>query len=255
MNRRFLSAEWRYLVMLNYEVEPSVLRPFVPGGTELDTWNGMTFLSVVGFRFLHTRVLGMPIPFHRNFEEINLRFYVRRHVAGEWRRGVVFVKEIVPRWAIAAVARWVYNENYVAVPMESKIRLPDPAHGQSGVVEYGWGRRPARNALRAEFAGAPFLPAVGSQEEFITEHYWGYVLQRNGGVLEYGVEHPQWRVWRTTAARLECDVASCYGKHFCEALGREPGSAFVAEGSPVTVFRGDRLETSRRHQPALESRP
>ncbi len=241
MNRRFLSAEWRHLVMLNYEVDPGTLRSLVPAGTELDFWNGTTYLSLVGFRFLRTRLLGIPVPFHRNFEEVNLRFYVRRHVGGEWRRGVVFVKEVVPKWAIAAVARWVYNENYVACPMDSQVRLPDPARDPRGVVEYGWGKRPTRNAIRAEFAGPPGYPATGSQEEFITEHYWGYVPQRRGTVLEYGVQHPQWRVWRASAARLECDVEGCYGRRFCEALEREPHSAFVAEGSAVTVFRGDRL--------------
>jgi uncharacterized protein YqjF (DUF2071 family) len=236
--KRFLTAEWRYLAMLNYEIDPDVLRPLVPEGTELDAWNGTTFVSLVGFRFLRTRLLGLPVPFHRNFEEVNLRFYVRRRVGGEWRRGVVFVKEVVPQWAIAAVARWVYNENYVACPMDSQVQLPDPARGLGGFVEYGWGRHPGRNALRVDFAGSPSYPVAGSHEEFIAEHYWGYVVQRRGTVLEYEVQHPPWRVWRATTARLECDVASCYGRPFGAALGQEPSSAFVAEGSAVTVFRG-----------------
>src|SRR5437588_7272059 len=123
--RRFLSAEWRYLLMLNYEIDPAILRPRVPAGTELDLWKGRAYVSMVGFRFLNTRVRGWAIPFHVNFEEINLRFYVRRQAADGWRRGVAFVKEIVPRWAIAAVARWVYNENYVARRMRSRLRLPE----------------------------------------------------------------------------------------------------------------------------------
>jgi uncharacterized protein YqjF (DUF2071 family) len=241
MKRRFLSAQWRHLLMLNYEVEPAVLLPLLPGGTELDVWNGKTFLSLVGFLFLRTRVLGIPIPFHRDFEEVNLRFYVRRRSSEGWRRGVVFVKEIVPRAAIALVARWIYNENYVACPMSSRVQLPDPARGVGGLVEYSWGRGAARNAIRAEFEGAPSEPAPGSEEEFITEHYWGYALQRDGAALEYGVEHPRWRVWRASSARLDCDVEVCYGRQYCQALARQPSSAFVAEGSAVTVFRGERL--------------
>src|SRR5262245_20887686 len=112
-NRDFLTADWRYLVMINYEVDPEILHPYIPGGTELDQWQGRTFVSVVGFLFLRTRVLGLTIPFHHNFEEVNLRFYVRRRAIEGWRRGVVFIREIVPRWAIAAVAREFYNENYV----------------------------------------------------------------------------------------------------------------------------------------------
>jgi len=134
----FLSAEWRYLAMVNYEIEPAVLMPFVPKGTELDSWNGKTFVSMVGFLFLNTRVVGLSIPFHQNFEEINLRFYVRRKGADGWRRGVVFIKEVVPRVAIAVTARWLYNENYVALPTGNEIlRSPDnSAHVES--VKYFW---------------------------------------------------------------------------------------------------------------------
>src|SRR5205823_7666414 len=117
----FLAAEWRNLVLLNYEIDPAVLRPLIPVRTELDPYQGRHYVSLVGFLFLKTRVLGLPIPFHRNFEEINLRFYVRHQAADGWRRGVVFVREIVPRWAIAFVARGLYNEQYVAHPMHSRI--------------------------------------------------------------------------------------------------------------------------------------
>jgi uncharacterized protein YqjF (DUF2071 family) len=121
--RIFLTAEWRYLAMLNYEVDPAVLARRVPFGTELDTLNGKTFVSIIGFLFLKTRFLEIPVPLHQVFEEVNLRFYVRRRAEEGWRRGVVFVKEIVPRWAIAAVARRCYEENYVAMPMRHQIEL------------------------------------------------------------------------------------------------------------------------------------
>jgi len=242
MGRRFLSAEWRNLVMLNYEVDPSVLRSRVPNGTELDAWGGRYFVSVVGFLFLHTRVLGLPIPFHRHFEEINLRFYVRREAKDGWRRGVVFVKEIVPRAVIAAVARWVYNENYVACPMRSRVQLPDGARGIAGSVEYSWTSRSRRNAIGAEFHGVPRFPASGSEEEFITKHSWGYVPQRDGSTLEYQVKHPQWRVWRASAAKLDCDVRGFYGEQYQQVLYDLPSSAFVAEGSAIEVFKGEIMQ-------------
>jgi uncharacterized protein YqjF (DUF2071 family) len=239
MKRRFLSASWRHLVMLNYEIDPAILRPLVPRGTELDAWQGRTFVSVVGFLFLDTRLLGLPVPFHRNFEEVNLRFYVRHQAAEGWRRGVAFIKEIVPRWAIAAVARWVYNENYVACPMRSCLRLPDPTAETGGAVEYGWRSQGRDHKVRATFMGAPQLPAPGSEEEFIAEHYWGYVAQRDRSTLEYGVEHPPWRVWRASSASLEGDMGRFYGPPYGEVLTRPPSSAFVAEGSPVVVFKGE----------------
>ena len=97
----FLTADWRYLAMLNYVVDPRLIGPLVPPGTEIDYEDGQTFLSIVGFLFLDTRLLGLPIPLHRNFEEVNLRFYVRKKSADTWRRGVVFIRELVPRRAIA----------------------------------------------------------------------------------------------------------------------------------------------------------
>lgn len=240
MPRRFLRAEWRHLVMLNYKIDPEVLRPLVPHGTELDTWNGQCLASMVGFRFLRTRVLGVPIPFHRNFDEVNLRYYVRRHGPDGWRRGVVFVKEIVPRWAIAFVARWVYNENYVALPMKSTLEVP--AESGPGRMEFAWKSGGQWSRLSANVAGQPTSLVAGSEEEFITEHYWGYVPQRDGSSLEYRVEHPPWRVWRATASSFDCDVATMYGPQFVSAFAKPPSSAFVAEGSEVAVYRGEGID-------------
>lgn len=236
---QFLSAQWRHLVMLNYEVDPEVLRPRVPFGTEIDFYNGKTYLSVVGFLFLKTLVYGIPIPFHRNFEEVNLRFYVRRKDGDGWRRGVVFVKEVVPRWAIAAVARWLYNENYVCCPMTSQIQLPIPPGAPQGSVEYRWQSGSTWNRVSAGIEGTPAPCTPGSEEEFITEHYWGYARQRNGSTMEYRVEHPPWRVWRATTSTLGCDVASFYGPEYASALSQSPTSAFVADGSDIAVYRGE----------------
>src|SRR6476620_1797845 len=121
----FLTAEWRALAMLNYHVDPGVLHPLVPRGTELDTFAGQTFVSLVGFLFANTRVLGMPIPAHRTFEEVNLRFYVRRRVGSETRRAVTFIKELVPRPLIAKLARLAYNEPYRSAPMRHTFERVD----------------------------------------------------------------------------------------------------------------------------------
>jgi len=219
--------------MLSWDADPAVLRPYLPAGTELDDWNGRILASVVGFRFLRTRVLGMPVPLHQAFEEVNLRFYVRRRGPEGWRRGVVFVREIVPRAAVAAVARLVYNEPYVVRPMRSRLG--------PGAVEYGWRQEGRWCAVRARTAGEPRPVAPGSQEEFVTEHYWGYTRQRDGGTVEYRVEHPSWGVWPASDAALDCDPATAYGPAFAAMLASPPASAFVADGSAVTVRRGVRI--------------
>jgi uncharacterized protein len=237
----FLTAEWRDLAMLNYEVDPDVLTRRTPSGTELDTWDGRSFVSVVGFRFLATRVLRMAVPLHRNFEELNLRFYVRRKASDGWRRGVVFVKEVVPHRAIAWLARAVYNENYVALPMRHEITPsgPHPSSPRRAVYEWFYEQRWHRVAL--DYAGEPYVPAEDSHEAFITEHYWGYARQRDGGTVEYRVEHPRWPIWRAGVATLDCDVARFYGPEFQESLSGTPSSAFIAQGSKITVRRGLRL--------------
>ena len=237
---KFLTAEWRHLAMLNYEIDPAYLLSFVPDGTELDSWNGKTFISVVGFLFVNTKMRGVAIPFHTDFEEVNLRFYVRRLGDEGWRRGVVFIKEIVPKPAIAAVARLVYNENYIALPMRHVITAASfspPALG----VEYSWRFKNRWNCLQVKTKGSLQPIAAGSEEEFITEHYWGYARQKDGGCMEYQVEHPPWRVWQVSDCVLDCDAAGLYGETFAESLQGTPSSAFLAEGSPVVVRQGVKL--------------
>jgi uncharacterized protein YqjF (DUF2071 family) len=238
---KFLSAEWRYLAMLNYEIDPAVLQPYVPRGVELDSWQGKTFASMVGFLFLNTRVLGLPVPFHTDFEEVNLRFYGRRRGEEGWRRGVVFIKEIVPKRAIATVARMFYNENYVAMPMRHIIEEAATPTGTQLTVGYDWRFGDTWHKLWVKTQGDPQPLVAGSEEEFITEHYWGYAAQKDGGCVEYRVEHPPWRVWSVAECEFTCDVARLYGPSFGEALQARPSSAFLAEGSPVAVRRGVRI--------------
>lgn len=221
--------------MLNYAIDPSFLVPLVPDGTELDQFDGRTYVSVVGFRFLHTRVRGLWIPFHSDFDEVNLRFYVRRTVAGEVRRGVVFVREIVPRYAIAKVAQWVYGERYISLPMRHRIAGPTSEGGRVS-VEYGWRIGTRWNTIQMEVEGRPALAPEGSLQQFITEHYWGYSRQRDGRMVEYQVTHAPWRIWAATTVKFEGDCTAIYGAGLAACLTRPPDSSFLAEGSSVAVM-------------------
>jgi len=235
--------------MVNYEVPRRLLEPLVPSGTELDAFDGAVLASVVGFRFLDTRVLGIPIPWHRDFDEVNLRFYVRgRAEDGTWRRAVVFVRELVPRRAIALVARWWYNEPYVAVPMRHELVLDRATDGGPGRAAYLWRMQGRWHRLEVRTAGRPALPGPGSEAEFVAEHYWGYTSQPDGGSTHYHVAHPPWRVWEATGAELDCDVRQVYGPAFAECLTPPPRSAFLAEGSPVTVYQGREQDSCLRRR-------
>ena len=235
----FLTARWESLVFLNYACPPRLLEPLVPAGTELDAWQGETLVSLVGFLFTDTRLKGIAIPWHRTFEEVNLRFYVRRTTpAGELRRAVVFIRELVPRAAIATVARWTYNEPYQTVPMSHDIAL-DATTG--GAAAYGWTYAGADYRLGATVRGAAAPLAPGSEAAFITEHYWGYTRQRDGGTVEYRVEHPAWRVWDRAEGHFTGAAGDLYGADFAAVVAHPPRSAFVAVGSEVAVQAGKRI--------------
>jgi uncharacterized protein YqjF (DUF2071 family) len=232
----FLTADWRNLLMFNYAVAPGLLERFVLRGTTLDAFEGRTYVSLVGFEFNRTRVAGVAIPFHSSFEEVNLRFYVKRST----KRGVVFIRELVPKFAVAAIARIAFGENYSRVPMSHSIRVQPDSGGVE--AEYCWGSGPGRCSMRIETEKTSFLPADDSLGQFITEHYWGYAAQSDGGCLEYEVQHPRWLVREAKTARFSGDAAQYYGAEFGELLKLPPDSAFMAEGSPVTVFKGVRVQ-------------
>lgn len=217
--------------MLNFPIDPELLRPHVAAGTELDFYNGETYVSVVGFLFYHTVVLGLPIPRHRNFEEVNLRFYVRKRSGDTWRRGVIFIRELVPKIAIAVTARVFYGEPYLALPMRSEVEDKD------GLVraKYEWRRGKKWEGLAMTARGAARVSAAGSHEEFITEHYWGYTA-RGAGTSEYRIEHPRWKFWPADSFEFSADVATLYGDKFVQPLSAVPRSAFIADGSFVSVF-------------------
>jgi len=227
--------------MLNYHVDPALLAPFVPRGTTLDHWHGTTYVSLVGFVFRDTRVLGVPIPLHRDFEEVNLRLYVRRETNNEVRRGVTFIKEIVPRPAIAVVARITYNEPYVALPMRHGIAAQPTLDEAPSTVRYEWHQRSGWSALAVEASGTAAPLEAGSEAEFITEHYWGYTRQRHGGTVEYHVTHPRWRTWNVNTASVQGELSELYGAELGAVLRQPPDSAFLAEGSKIAVHAPTRL--------------
>ena len=225
--------------MLNYEVEGTLLSDYVPAGTVLDNFEGRTYISLVGFQFRQTRLFGsIPVPFHSDFEEVNLRFYVRRKVGNEERRGVVFIAEIVPKRAVAQIARLAYGENYICLPMKHRVSKT----GTLKSARYEWELNGAWCKLHAHATAAPTPAKEASFEQFITEDYWGYSRQRNGDSLEYEVSHIPWSVWMATVARFEGNAKSLYGPAIGEVLQRQPDSAFIEDGSPVVVFRGKKIQ-------------
>jgi uncharacterized protein YqjF (DUF2071 family) len=229
--------------MLNYRVDPESLGPHVPAGTELDRWGGDAYLSLIGFHFRETHVFGWQIPFHTNFEEVNLRFYVRREVDGEIRRGVTFIKETVPLPAVTTTARLAFNEPYETRPM--RHRIDDGSVSGSVSAQYSWEQAMGWGRLAVTAGESSDYPDPESHEAFITDRRWGYTKQRDGSTIEYQLAHPRWRIWHAKSHVIEGDLIEMYGEKFARILSRPPSSAFLADGSPVTVSSPTQLRDIR----------
>lgn len=231
MNSNFLTAEWRKLILINYEIDPDVLQPYIPYGTEVDYWKDKCYVSVVGFRFINTKIKGIAVPFHRNFEEINLRFYVKYQCQGEWRRGVTFIKEVVPRHALTFVANTIYKEKYITLPTKHKIENKDT----SLLVSYEWKFEDKWNTINvsAENNAIEMLP--GSEAEFITEHYWGYTPVSNRSTSQYQVVHPRWQIYPVQHHSVDVEFGRLYGAEFGMLKDQMPASVMLAEGSEIAV--------------------
>ena len=234
----FLRATWHYLIMANYALPPEVLQPWLPSHAELDFFQGKTYASVVGFRFLNTRVLGISFPFHKDFTEVNLRFYVRRKMEdGHWRRGTVFVSELVPKPAVVVLANTLYREQYDDAPMRYDIQHTS----QNLRVHYRWKKYKQWHHLYAKAQAQPYSMDEGSMEEFIAEHYWGYNRFSEHHTMEYAVEHPRWQYYPVRDYGFKADTAKLYGSEF-ESFLQHPESVFILHGSDVLIRQGRKLK-------------
>ena len=236
--KTFLTAKWLNLIMLNYEVDPAILKPYLPAGTELDLWQGKALVSMVGFLFADTRVLGIRWPFHISFEEVNLRFYVRRFNGTEWKRGAVFVSELVPKPIIAVIANTLYREHYRALPMRHSVTTA--AEDQTQYL-YEWKLNNRWNQIGATVSNSPAPILPGSNEEFIFEHYWGYNIWNGTTTMEYEVQHITWQTRKVTDFVFEANVATLYGEAFVPYLNAQPYSTFFADGSEIAVRMGEKI--------------
>lgn len=227
----FLTAEWRKLAIANYAIDKDLLTPFLPVGTELDLWNDTCYVSLIGFLFKNTKLLGFSIPFHANFEEVNLRFYVKYKDGDAWKRGVVFIKEIVPKFALSVVANTIYNENYETMPMTHSWSEND----EERAVEYRWRCKNEWQSFSVTANKGLSEISAGTEAEFITEHYWGYARYSATKTNEYEVRHHKWAQYKVRSFKIAVDFGLTYGEKFSFLNQQEPVSVMLAEGSDISV--------------------
>ncbi|MEO7976269.1 DUF2071 domain-containing protein [Flavobacterium sp.] len=227
----FLNAQWKDLALINYEIDAQIVEKYLPAGTELDIWNGKCYVSLVGFLFKETKVLGIKIPFHIDFEEVNLRFYVKRFENGEWKRGVVFIKEIVPKKAITFIANSLYNEHYETLKMRHKIIEKE----NTKIFHYQWKVDGKWNTIKLETQKESKEIELGSEAEFITEHYFGYTKYKDTTTFEYEVKHPRWQQLEVNNFMIKVDFKRNYGNDFDVLQNAKPISVILAKGSKIKV--------------------
>ena len=227
----FLKAEWKNLALFNYEVDAKILEKYIPSGIEIDLWNNKCYVSLVGFMFKNTKVLGLKVPFHINFEEVNLRFYVKRFENGEWKRGVVFIKEIVPKKAISFIANTLYQENYETQKMRHEIIENE----NTNIFIYQWKNKANWNSIQLETEKNQTEIAIDSEAEFITEHYFGYTKIDKEITFEYEVQHPRWEQFEVISHKIDIDFRETYGRDFEFLQIQNPISVFLAKGSAIEV--------------------
>ncbi|QHI36644.1 hypothetical protein IMCC3317_20070 [Kordia antarctica] len=227
----FLTAEWRKLVFINYTVDPKLLEKYVPKGTLLDSYHGKCFVSVIGFMFKDTKVLGCKMPSLHTFEEVNLRFYVKRKENDIWKRGAVFIQEIVPKRLLSFVANTIYHEHYITRPM-SHIWNITP---ENIAVSYTWMNEQKEQSIAVKAKNNPVSFPENSEIEFISEHYFGYTKYNDSKTFEYEVTHPKWLYYNVDEYTLNLDFELNYGKKFAHLTKQKPDSVFLMEGSKITV--------------------
>jgi len=227
----FLSAHWENLIMANYDVNPELLIPYLPKGVQLDMFDNKFYISLVGFMFKKTSLFKVPIPFFGTFEEINLRFYVKKIEGNNIKRGVVFINETVPYKSVAWLANKLYKEHYISIPTKSSIKIN--SHLKN--IDYLWKINNGWNHLTVNATNVNSQMQADSIEEFIFEHYYGYTKINNELSQEYKVNHPRWLVNKVIDYSVNCDFNSMYGKDFSFLSNKKPDSVILANGSPVTV--------------------
>lgn len=227
----FLKAKWQNIIMANYTVPESLLLPYLPKGIELDLFENKAYISLVGFLFKKTKLFNIPIPYFGTFEEVNLRFYVKRKEGNELKRGVVFINETVPYKVVAYLANKLYNESYSTVKTRHKFEFKN----ELKKIEYQWQLNNKWNRIYAEAKNVAKSMVPGSLEEFIYEHYYGYAKVNQQETEEYKIYHPSWKVNTILQSDIICDFKSMYGNSFEYLNEQIPKSIFIAEGSAIEI--------------------
>tara|TARA_B100000809_G_scaffold118758_1_gene117075 strand:- start:46028 stop:46750 length:723 start_codon:yes stop_codon:yes gene_type:complete len=231
MNKVFLKANWLRLASANYIIDPAILDKHIPNGTLLEAHNGKHYVSLVGFRYCETRLLNIRVPYHHIFEEINLRFYVKREISpGNWRSEVAFAKLFFPKKALTLVAKYIYKENYETLNMRhSWTEKENHLLTSYGLHKKNWHNFEIQSDKKSRKV------ASDSSEFFFSKHYWGTSQIDHRSSTVYEIEHPDWEAYDIVDSNVSFDFNTIFGSEFKHLTNTQPDSVHLFKGSEVIV--------------------
>jgi hypothetical protein len=183
-----MEQTWHDLLFAHWAIDAALLRPGIPAGLSIDTFEGRAWLGVVPFRMSGVRWRWTPVlPWLSAFPELNVRTYV----SIQGKPGVWFFSLDAANALAVAAARLSFHLPYFRARMSCRE--------VDGWVEYrSW--RTHRGAPAAAFearyrgSGEAFEPRLGTLEHFLTERYCLYSAASGGRIYRGEIHHPPWRL-------------------------------------------------------------
>ncbi|HZL36456.1 MAG TPA: DUF2071 domain-containing protein [Tepidisphaeraceae bacterium] len=177
---------WHELLFMHWPIRPGLLRPLLPAGLELDTFDGEAWLGLVPFRMSGVRPRGVPpIPGMSAFPELNVRTYVT--TLG--RPGVWFFSLDAANWPAVRMARRFFHLPYFNAAMA--------VDAQGDEIRYH-SRRTHCNAPSAELrmryrpTGPAYFTREGNLDHFLTHRLCLYCANSCGQIFRGDIHHVRW---------------------------------------------------------------
>ena len=231
------AAEWREIVVINFEIDPKLLRNFIPPKTELDFFNETSFVTLMARACKNVKPYGWPIVFAKSIDQILLRFYVKRKVGDTWRRGVCLIRDYLPKRKASFFLNWMFKHSFTQVPIKrTSSNFESGLPTQLPTVEYQWTTGDYVNHIKVNARSQMRQQEQETKESFVLDHHYGYTV-KEGKTYEYYVEYSPWAMWDAQSGSFDCDTENVFGRPFVRALKQRPASVFLARGSDVIIYR------------------
>jgi uncharacterized protein len=198
-----MKQTWYDLLFAHWEIDPELIKPFIPKNLMLDTYKGKAWIAVVPFRMSGIRLRNMPqIPFTSKFPEINVRTYVTY----QGKPGVYFLSLDASNYLAVKVANSFFYLPYFLSEMVVS------SEGDS--IYYQSNRSRSKEEFRFKGKYQPisdvFHAECGSLEYWLTERYCLYTEKHNR-LYRGEIHHKPWDLQEAKAEIYENTMINLNG--------------------------------------------